>query len=303
METTVSVIIPAFNAALTIERAIRSVLDQTGLLEIIIVDDCSTDNTVYVVIGLKAQYPVIKLMMQEKNEGVSAARNAGIAGALGEYIAFLDADDIWLPGKLNKQLSEIINRDEVALVTCDSLQLSPDGEVLKRAHVNRPPFSGDEAWKTLLAYNFIPTPTVLVRKKDIDNAGGFSEELPVAEDLDLWIRISLMGKVVVLPEVFVHYYDYPGSLMKSGSDKIETIILTMIEQHIRQSSRNLNTKEIKHIYSVRNFDFGLQHFFCQDFVGSITYFMNSINNNYRVFKSVQYIVRGLILTFLKIVKV
>jgi len=297
--SSVSVIIPAYNAAATIERAVESVVGQIGLREIIIVDDCSVDETVSVVHKLAGKIHFVKLVRHNVNCGASETRNSGIAIAAGEYLAFLDADDIWLPGKLHKQLEHIVNRENVSLVTCDTLQLSPKGEVLKRGHSNRVPVSGCSAWKTLLSYNFIPTPTVLVRKRDVLSVGGFSRDLQVAEDLDLWIRIAMRGEVAVIPEVFVHYYDYSGSLMKSKGEKTEDIIMSMIKKHIRNNQQKLTVSEIRYIYGYRYYEFGLQRFFRNDPAGAMSFFTKAVKERFLVVKSLQYILRAFFLCSIK----
>jgi glycosyltransferase involved in cell wall biosynthesis len=112
----VSVIIPAHNAALFICDAVDSALQQTGVtLEVIVVDNCSTDRTRQIV---EHKYHSSVQVVHESRLGIGHARNAGIRLAAGEYIALLDSDDIWLPGKLRRQISELTSRPETGLVFC-----------------------------------------------------------------------------------------------------------------------------------------------------------------------------------------
>lgn len=290
----VSVIIPAFNAALTIERAIKSVLIQKYILEILIIDDCSVDETVAIVVQLAKYAEKVKLLRHYTNKGASAARNTGIANAKGDFIAFLDADDVWLEGKIQKQLKGIVGNPDVKLVTCDAYQMNACGEILKRAHENRIPREGREAWKTLLCYNFIPTPTVLARKKDIVEAGCFSELLPVAEDLDLWIRLAMKGGVAIVPYVLVHYYDYAGSLMKIGGAGSETLIMNMIESHIDIANSRLTGIEINRIRGVRNFNFGIDRYFTGSPDKAIHFFYLAICKKFNTGRSFFLIFRSLL---------
>ena len=293
----VSVIIPAFNAAATLNRAIQSALIQKFVLEILIIDDCSTDKTVAVAGKMVNLYPnKVKIFRHVRNKGVSATRNTGIINAIGEFIAFLDADDVWLEGKIQKQLNEIVGKSEVKLVTCGAYQVNVRGEILKRSHENRKPVEGREAWRTLLCYNFIPTPTVLARRKDILESGCFSELLPVAEDLDLWIRLAMKGIVAVVPDVLVYYYDYEGSLMKTGGLNAEPLIMNMIESHINSGKTRLDDDEIYRIRGIRYFNFGIDRYFTGQPYQSIQFFNLSTCNNFNILKSNLFILRA----FLKI---
>lgn len=290
----ISVIIPAYNAEATIERALASVFVQQGVnLEVIIVDDCSGDATCQVVEAKQQEHPEILLVSTGANQGASGARNLGIEKASGEYVAFLDADDIWKEGKLAAQLAVLEAQPEVVLVTCNSLQVDPDGKMLKEAHVNKPPVEGPLAWKTLLSYNFMPTPTVMTRKAVLDRVGGFSLDLVVGEDLDLWIRIAMQGAVHVLPEVYVHYYDYPASLSKRGQKGSDIAIIQMVKNHINNAAGSLTPTESKQILGQRYYELGLHHFFSGLACDSVSLYWKSLFAGYKPIKSSIYILRSL----------
>jgi glycosyltransferase involved in cell wall biosynthesis len=251
-EIDVSIIIPLYNAARTLARTLHSTQNQGVTVETILINDCSQDDSSLVAASLQKQYSDISLIELEKNVGAAAARNVGIQHARGKYIAFLDADDVWLPGKLRTQIAAFEADPQCTLVSCDTLQITPRGEVLRRGHSVKPPVSGADAWKTLLRYNFIPTPTVLTRSELVQSVGGFDESLVVSEDLDLWISLARKGNVVVLPQVFVHYFDYSNSLMKRGIIDSFTNTQRMIENHIREECR-LSKEEIRNILSIRHY--------------------------------------------------
>ncbi|PRC90960.1 glycosyltransferase family 2 protein [Solimicrobium silvestre] len=292
----VSVIIPAFNAAETISRAVGSVLIQdVDSLEIIIVDDGSTDDTFIAVTELMQLHSVIRLLQMPKNGGVSAARNYGIREAKGKFLAFLDADDIWLAGKLKKQLVEIKRDPSITLVSCNSKLISESGEYLKEGHINRPPVEGAEAWKTLLIYNFLPTPTVLTHRHLVLELGGFDENLPVGEDLDLWIRLALRGKVIVLKEILINYYDSAGSLMKRHLAQTQMIVLPMLEKHLVQQKDKLSAKEIRHIRGLQSFQTGCNLFFADEYLPSIPAFLQAAYYGTRPMKSLTYVPRALLM--------
>jgi glycosyltransferase involved in cell wall biosynthesis len=188
----ISAVIPAYNAAAYIERAIRSVLAQSRAAdEIIIIDDGSTDNTVQVVQRFADKVKLI----QQPNAGVSAARNAGIRAACGDWIAFLDADDEWLPEYLKAQ-SEVLSRNPHLVwsaanyMTCyagrQAAEISPDfAEALLCGRDYVDDYFG--AYRN----GFIGcSDTMLIRKNVLLEAGLFPVNLHIAEDIDLWWRIA-----------------------------------------------------------------------------------------------------------------
>jgi glycosyltransferase involved in cell wall biosynthesis len=199
----VSVVIPTFNYGRFIAEAIESVLRQTRAAdEIIVVDDGSTDGTEAVVaaFGDKVRY------LRQENAGVCAARNRGVAESSGDVIAFLDADDIWHAGKIEKQLEKFAADAEIGLVHCAMREFeSETGETL-RLHAEG--MEGDVADELLLWERtaIIGCGTaVMVSRKAFDAAGGFDTRLNVGEDWDLCYRIARRYKVGFVPEVLVDY--------------------------------------------------------------------------------------------------
>jgi glycosyltransferase involved in cell wall biosynthesis len=295
----VSVIIPAFNAQATIGRALDSVLAQQGVaLELIVVDDGSADATADVVGAHIRGEPRARLLRMPRNAGVSAARNAGIRAAGGAYLAFLDADDIWLPGKLSKQLARIERDPQVALVSCNSRLVGPDGQALKEGHRNRPPVEGADAWKTLLQYNFIPTPTVLTRTALVRQCGGFDETLAVGEDLDLWIKLGTRGKIAVLPEILINYSDMAGSLMKRHSGRAGAIVTPMLERHIVEQAARLSAAEIGQLRGRQAFQMGCDLYFSGNYRSCVPLFLKAVAHGERPFKSLIYIPRAWLMRLL-----
>ena len=298
-DVNVSVIIPAFNAAETIARAVESVLIQKiEALEIVIIDDGSTDATYAKLCEMALSVPAIRPIKMPGNRGVSAARNVGIRAARGKFLAFLDADDVWLEGKLTKQLAEIERDTSITLVSCNSIFVSQSGEFLKEGHINRPPVSGDQSWKTLLVYNFLPTPTVLTYRHLVLQLGGFDEQLPVGEDLDLWIRLALKGKVSVLKEILIKYFDSNGSLMKRYHAQSQMIVLPMLEKHLQQQKDKLSVSEIRHIRGQQAFQTGCNLFFAGEFLVCIPVFLTAMIKGTRPLKSLTYLPRALLMAAL-----
>src|SRR5882762_2853867 len=201
----VSVIIPTYNSGRFIVQAVQSVLDQTyRQFEIIVIDDGSTDATKDI---LRDFDGYIRYFYQE-NRGPSAARNAGIEIAGGDYICFLDADDIWMPNKLAVQLAFMAQYDDIGLVFSDEEEVDLDTG-LHRSILAKTGFRSDivsqipmqDAFKKLLIENFIPTSTVMARTTCFIKAGLFDESLRVVEDRDMWLRIAAYFTIACVPVI------------------------------------------------------------------------------------------------------
>jgi glycosyltransferase involved in cell wall biosynthesis len=180
----VSVVIPCYRSEQTVERAVRSALDQTlPAREILAVDDASPDGTASVLGRLAAAHPSLRVVRLERNGGPSAARNAGWAQAQGRYVAFLDADDLWHPRKLEIQLA--------------FMQAAPEFALSAHEHtVGTPPEPSGEARATeirladLLPGSRFATSTVMLRR---DLPQRYPEDVRRGEDYMLWVRIAAAG--------------------------------------------------------------------------------------------------------------
>ena len=182
----VSVILPTHNRAPLLREAIESVLAQTFFdWELVVVDDGSTDGTTESVRLLAEKVGRIRYLRQEK-KGVSAARNRGVAEASGEWVAFLDDDDLWLPEKLEKQLAFASQHPECGFLYGRADVVDEEGQTV----ASTPSGSPKTTLEGLVQENTIPILTVLVRKSLIQAVGGFDESLDVAEDYDLWLRLT-----------------------------------------------------------------------------------------------------------------
>lgn len=200
---TVSVIIPTYNCGHLISRAIESALAQTvPVSEIIVVDDGSTDDTKEKL----RKFPAIVKYCYKQNGGVSSARNLGIKNAIHDWLAFLDADDYWLPTKIEKQLAHI-GLDSNLILNCTSIQCIEEQEI----RVQNVP-SEDLLKSTLRFRNPITLSSVIVRRDAVLSAGGFNANLHYGEDWDLWLRLRDAGKFSVIPDPVTMYQISPGSL-------------------------------------------------------------------------------------------
>jgi glycosyltransferase involved in cell wall biosynthesis len=246
----VTAVIPAYNAAATIRRAVDSVLAQTYRnCEIVVVDDGSRDETAEIV---ATEYgDRVRLLRLPKNQGESAATNEGIASARGELIAFLDADDEWLPGKLARQVSVLRDHPDAVMVSCGCRFVDANGNVVREFGL--PPLELDrkEAWRLLLARSFIAKPCVVARRSVLLDAGPFDTSLAIAEDQDMWIRLAIKGRVEFVPEFLTTVHDTAGSLTKVYARKIDKYVLPMVRRHIERQRHKLTPEATNAILGER----------------------------------------------------
>lgn len=224
----VSVIIPTYNRSLMLKRAVDSVLRQTYTnLECIVVDDASTDNTQSVLEHCVTADQRVRVFRNNSNLHASASRNIGIRNSKGEFIAFLDDDDEWLPQKLEKQLTLFRQSPaEIGLIYCWMDYMKADGQVLREHH---PTLRGN-IYKEVLVRNRIGgTPTWLIRAEAVKRCGPWNEELKIQNDDEYVLRLSRVCHVDCVPEVLVLVGTGNTSHISSpqGSDGIHRTIKSL----------------------------------------------------------------------------
>lgn len=197
----VSVVIPTHNRKGKVLEAITSALDQKlDNIEILVVDDGSTDGTAEYLKSLNLPITIIT----KPNGGVSNARNTGIKAAKGKYVAFLDSDDLWLPGKLEAQVNYLESHPDIPLVYTDQY-LNIDGQNLDKTRFQRDAPKDNMLLSAFVDFTPIHTSTVMIRRDLFEELGMFSEELHVHEDSELWNRISNHYKLGFISEVLGVY--------------------------------------------------------------------------------------------------
>ncbi len=236
MNKTISVIIPAYNAEKYIRAAVQSVLEQTHPVhEIIIVDDGSTDGTRHAVEELQKQRgadaPVIRYILQQ-NQGPAAARNTGIKNAAGDYIAFLDADDRWLPARLKRQMAVLRTRPDVGLVCSGRFRVD---EATGRKAIDCGGFKlSHDSYRDLWTQgNYVVTSSVLARKRCLEEAGGFDEDPRVlgSEDAEMWLRIAEKFQILYVNAPLVEYLVRQGGMNRSNIQRSYESAIFAIQKH------------------------------------------------------------------------
>lgn len=207
----VSVVMPAYNAAATIAASVQSVLAQSYVdWELIIVNDGSTDATAEIVTPFLSDGRVV--LIGQQNGGVARARNAGLERSCGEFIAFLDSDDLWEPEKLAEQVASF-RRGGPSLGLVHTRYVSFAGDPSRtRRKDDDSCFGALPSAERILVYDFIATSTVMVRAAILEEVGLFDETLFGTEDWDLWIRILSRYGEAKLDRVLVRYRESAGGL-------------------------------------------------------------------------------------------
>jgi len=227
----VDVIIPAYNAARYLPTAIASVMAQTFEdWRILLVDDGSTDDTEKIVgpfireLGPKLQY------IKQPNSGLPAARNTAIRNSSSEFLALLDADDVWLPCRLSESLKCFENRPQVGLSYGFVSLIDEAGETTRTFDTIPRYAEGRIATYIYRRTIDLPCPTITFRRKCIDEVGLFDEGLRAAEDRDLWLRIAMRYEIAFSPQLLAHYRVAAGS-MSTDSERMLKAQLQFIQKH------------------------------------------------------------------------
>ena len=249
----VSVIIPAYNAMAYLPETVNTVLKQTFEdYEIIIVNDGSTDNIQEW--GSQISDPRIKLINQ-KNQGPALARNTGIAHSQSQYIAFLDADDLWDAEKLKKQVHVLDTHPEVGLVYTWVVQVDQSGKSTGRIFKNS--IEGN-VWEQLLERNFLVCgSTPMIRRSCLDEVGEFDPALFGTEDNDMWLRIATRYSFKVISEPLVYYRQYPSSVSK-WLQKMEHNIHLLLEKASAHAPSYLSPTDLERLL---NRSYGLKYLY------------------------------------------
>lgn len=230
-EPLVSVVIATYNCAEYLGQAIDSVLGQTYRnLEVHVVDDGSTDDTP-AVLSRYASDPRV-CCHEQPNAGQTRAKNRGIVASRGAFVAFCDADDLWLPGKLAAQIPAFAGNERIGVVYSREAPISPTGERLQPTR--RTPYVSGRITEALFNSNVVPFGTAVVRRSCFEKMGVFDERYLMGIDWELWLRLSVRYEFVFVDELTYLYRIWPGQMSNNWRGRYEAafqIMRTFLAEH------------------------------------------------------------------------
>lgn len=250
MSELVSVCIPAYNNARYISRTIESVLNQTYRnIEVVVVDDCSKDNTVEIVRSIKDSR--VRLICNEKNLGMTGNWNKCIRESKGKYVKLLPGDDFIYEDCIERSLAVLKKHKEVSLVVVGSHLVDNDDKIIgKYAHWPKAGIikGGRIAKKSVMLNNFFGNPVcALFRRADFDKTGGFDPVIPYILDFDLWLSLSALGNVAVIKDKLsafrVRKDSNTGVLTGSKGKDYTAEHIRLLDKHIERGTYKMNPFE------------------------------------------------------------
>ncbi len=262
---TVSVIVPAYNCGRYIEQTLHSLCAQTESdIEIVVVDDGSSDNTLSLAQSVAALDQRVRVFTQSNSGRPAVARNRGLRESCGEFVAFLDADDLYHPEKIKLQLGVLARHPEVDIVFSDVVQFTvdpyaPDNECylrdrafLKIGQKYLQPSTDDDVF--LASDNFygfmstqitsLCTPSVLIRREALQSEQiWFPEDFVVGEDIDLWYRLAMRVKIAYLNRPLSYYRHHSGGITKNEEKNLRGSIAARIA-NLQRGQKVLDSEEL-----------------------------------------------------------
>lgn len=233
MPPTVSINLCCYNSEKYLRETLESIVNQSfNDWELVVVNDGSADTTESIIFEYRDKgYPIV--YKYQENQGLGAARNEAIRQSNGEYIAFVDHDDLWLPKKLEKQIELFNQNDKLGLVYCDTMFFNEKGDLFNIYAKDKPPRG--MAFSQLLRKYVLSLETVLIRKKVLESTGVFEPKMTMAEEYDLFLRIAYKYPIDYVDEVLakyrIHYNNYTwGKEMEGIREERET--LTRLESFV-----------------------------------------------------------------------
>lgn len=234
MNELVSVIVPVYNRAHLVTETIQSILSQTyEFVEIILINDGSTDGSLPLLRDYEARFPDKILIIDQPNQGQIVARNNGIKMAKGRYIAFLDSDDVWVKNKLERQLP--LFESGVGLVFSGTEVIDEAGNTIRVEYADND-LSGN-IFPQLLVQNRMTGGTVVVTAEALTNVGVFCTDFKAAENWDLWLRICKIYSSRVVPDPLIKYRIHSSNMSGDGQLMLSAK-LQIIEKHCDLQSKN-----------------------------------------------------------------
>lgn len=241
----ISVVMPAYNAAATLARALDSIAAQTRPpAEVIVVDDSSSDATA----AIAEAHPLRPTILRHPvNRGGAAALHSGIEAAAHDWVAFLDADDEWLPEKLEAQAAALAAEPAATIVATGFVFIDRDGRDAWDYGVTPFAHSGRDFWRNLLLDSAILQSSALVPRRVVLATGGVDASMRTGYDQQLFVRLAALGRVAYVQRRLVRYHDSPGSLTKLPRAADILSVLAMHERHLALFADRLSAAEIRNV--------------------------------------------------------
>ncbi len=234
----ISVICPVHNREAWLPNTIESVIAQDFEdFELIMVDDGSVDSSVSIMKEYQQRYPQKIIILTQKNAGVSSARNLGISKARGEYISFIDSDDLWISSKLSQQLSSMMFHGELISQTNESWIRRGKRVNPMKKHAKH----GGRIFYDCLPLCCVSPSAVMIHRSVFDDVGNFDERLRVVEDYDLWLRISCKYKIGLVPYLLVTKHGGHDDQLSRRYPVMDLYRLYALRKLIKMNSRDLDS--------------------------------------------------------------
>lgn len=276
----VSIIIPTFNSAHYVLDALKSVLAQSYQdFEVLIIDDGSSDNTKELLQPFVAADPDRIFYFYQDNQGLACARNTALAKARGEFIALLDADDIYLPERLAKTVAVLEDDADVCLAHANIIKMAENGDALGVVERQKSFLSGDIFENIFLRKAHMACPTVLFRKSCYEEFGGFDPQLARlgCEDRELWLRFAQKYKMQYVDEPLAHYRVSATSMSKNKEKMMEArlYVVNKFAPLDCKEKRFLRNAALAKIYR----DVGDEFLFAHDFAQAKNYYSKAMKHH------------------------
>lgn len=250
----VSIIMPCYNAQKTLAKTLDSIFSQTYTsFKLYCINDGSTDNTQSILDEYQNKFKDRMWVLSQKNKGQTISKNIGIQQSQGEYIAFIDSDDLWDPKKLDIQLSAMRADPEVGLSYTDGYYI--DADDIQHEKIGIDPILQGQCFKRILMGNAIVASSVMIRRSIINKIGLFDETLTACENWELWTRIASVCPLKALPDPLTYYRRHDAN-MSHNFEKMVTNRLRVVHNNIARYKHSLpDSKRIMRDALFRSYQF------------------------------------------------
>ena len=249
MELLVSIIVPVYNRQNTLARTAQSALSQSWKnLEVILVDDGSSDASLDVAKRIQSRDPRVRVLTNERTKGASGARNTGLDVARGEWITFLDSDDL-LDHRMIERLVGTLKAGRADIVTCHTRLMRADGTREKKVGEFRWNACGDISESILSGEVYVDMNAALIQRESLLDISGLDEDCPSFQEWDLHIRLSKSCQYACCPELLVDYYQHPDQMSKDAVRSMKGLLFVYRKHKNRWANRSLSDNWKQRIFA------------------------------------------------------